>query len=240
MGESSKYNPLQCWAIIEQLGHKRIAGYVTEVTLAGKGFLHVNIPDAKGKTVSTQFISPESLYCLTPVSEEIAMAVAAHNAPQPVQRWELPRITTSVEITHDLCDCGHALKDHDESGADLDAATAAGTECRFVSCSCAEFTREGEPIASRAKGLGLDLCGCGHAEGAHEEGGGCLSDSCPCPHFSEQPATDRFPSLCECKHSFGAHDEKGRCLVDSCACTNYRERLDEPLHEPLQRDDLPF
>lgn len=30
--------------IIEQMGHKRIAGYVQEVVIAGKGFLQVSIP----------------------------------------------------------------------------------------------------------------------------------------------------------------------------------------------------
>ena len=31
-----------------------------------------------------------AVYCITPMSEAMARAVALHNQPEPVQRWELP------------------------------------------------------------------------------------------------------------------------------------------------------
>lgn len=84
------------FAIVEQMGHKRIAGRVTEVVLAGHGFLRIDVPSADDpeKWSATQFISPASgsIYALTPVSEEVARAVARTAKPEPVHTWELPQI----------------------------------------------------------------------------------------------------------------------------------------------------
>lgn len=76
------------WAILELLGHRRLAGLVTEQEIAGKGFLRIDIPGPEDQTV-TQFYSPDSVYGLTPTTEEIARRVAVRNSPAPVSHWEL-------------------------------------------------------------------------------------------------------------------------------------------------------
>lgn len=89
------------WAILELMGHRRLAGWVSEQTLAGTAFIRLDIPadgDDAGATydpdqdsyVATQLYSPAALYCLTPTTKDMALAVARHNRPTPVQRWELP------------------------------------------------------------------------------------------------------------------------------------------------------
>ena len=78
------------WVILEQLGHKRLGGYVREETVAGQGFLRIEIPDEGEKIQATQYINPSTIYAITPTTEEMARAVALRNKPQPVQRWELP------------------------------------------------------------------------------------------------------------------------------------------------------
>jgi hypothetical protein len=84
------------WCIVELLGHVRIAGLVTEVELFGSKQGRIDIPNGDGFV--TQYFNGSSLYRLTPVSEEIARAVAASNQPEPVHRWEMPkRITAGVE-----------------------------------------------------------------------------------------------------------------------------------------------
>lgn len=83
-------NAFDQWAIIEMLGHRRVAGRVRETTLAGAGFLRLDIPATGGHLEQTQYIAPGSVYALHPVSEDVARAVAAHCRPQPVNRWELP------------------------------------------------------------------------------------------------------------------------------------------------------
>lgn len=88
------------WAILELMGHRRLAGYVTETELAGSGVLRLDVPApevVEGASASpsdwssTQFYAPSALYCLTPVTEATAREVASVSHPQPVQQWELPR-----------------------------------------------------------------------------------------------------------------------------------------------------
>lgn len=69
--------------ICEQLGHKRLAGYVQEVTIAGTGFLRIDIPGEGEELKVTQYILPSTIYCLTPCSEEITRKMAAKIDPRP-------------------------------------------------------------------------------------------------------------------------------------------------------------
>lgn len=93
------------WAICELLGHRTRAGYLTEQQIAGQGFLRLDIPGPDG-CKATQIYSPSAVYCITPVTEEIARKVAAGCDPAPVTRWELE---------------APAVHDHDE-GRDDQAA----------------------------------------------------------------------------------------------------------------------
>jgi hypothetical protein len=81
-------DPFEGWAIVELMGHRRLAGHVTEQEIAGHGFLRLDVHDGNGP-VTTQFYSPSSVYCLTPSTEEIARALGARLRPAPVSRYEL-------------------------------------------------------------------------------------------------------------------------------------------------------
>lgn len=98
------------WAILELMGHRRLAGYVSEATLAGGSFLAIDIclpddgdrsdgqdtfvdpddHDCPLKRIATQFYSPQSVYAITPTSRDTCLQVAQRNQPAPVARWELP------------------------------------------------------------------------------------------------------------------------------------------------------
>lgn len=76
------------WCVVELLGHRRVAGKVREVQLAGCGYLRIDVPGG-----STQFVSPGSVYALHPVTEDVVRAFVAHwGVPEPVRRWELPAV----------------------------------------------------------------------------------------------------------------------------------------------------
>lgn len=77
------------WAIVDLLGHVRIAGRVTEEERFGVKLGRIDIPNGAGG-FTTQYFSGSSIYRLTPTTEEIARGVAAKSQPQPVHRWELP------------------------------------------------------------------------------------------------------------------------------------------------------
>lgn len=77
------------WAILEGMGHRRLAGFVSERVIAGAAFIQIDIPGRDGR-MATQFYSPQSVYALTPTTEEVARAMAMQNQPEPVHPWELP------------------------------------------------------------------------------------------------------------------------------------------------------
>lgn len=90
------------WAILELMGHRKLGGYVREQNIAGAGFIRIDVPSAGGEgNVATQFYSPGSLYCLTPVSEDVARRYAAGIQPEPVTRWELPALRAKSEAGED-------------------------------------------------------------------------------------------------------------------------------------------
>lgn len=100
MAESSA--TIDGWYIVELMGHRRLAGRVTEVTVAGAGFLRIDVPgNADQPDVATQFVQPCSVYALTPTTEELARRVAATSRPAPVTRYELPAETPPAPRAQD-------------------------------------------------------------------------------------------------------------------------------------------
>jgi hypothetical protein len=76
------------WAIVELMGHRKLAGHVTEQEIAGSSFLRLDI-HSENHPVVTQYYSPGAVYCITPTTEEIARKMGERSRPQPVTRYEL-------------------------------------------------------------------------------------------------------------------------------------------------------
>lgn len=81
------------WAILELMGHRRLAGMLTEQEIAGTKFLRLDVPAAVDGFAATQFYSPAAVYAITPTTEEIARGVARSTQPAPAYRWELPALS---------------------------------------------------------------------------------------------------------------------------------------------------
>ena len=84
------------WAILELMGHRRLAGKVSDAVIGGGAFLRIDIPGEDGKQ-TTQFYSPGSVYCITPTTEEVARQVAKQSQPTPVYQWEFPQFHQGME-----------------------------------------------------------------------------------------------------------------------------------------------
>lgn len=96
------------WAILELMGHRRIAGHVLEVQVAGAGMLRVDIPAAGDNPAATQYVSPASVYAIHPTTEAIATAAASSWRTPPVTRFELDAARTVDVPTGDepdQCTC---------------------------------------------------------------------------------------------------------------------------------------
>lgn len=106
------------WAIVELMGHVRMAGRVSEAPMFGTALLRVDIPN--GDSYTTQFASGGSIYRLTPCSEEVARAVAHGGQAAPIEPWELrrlegPKLASSIELEEQrMRDAGYS--DADISG----------------------------------------------------------------------------------------------------------------------------
>jgi hypothetical protein len=110
------------WCLLELMGHRKIAGFVREVTLAGAGLLRIDVyaGDAE-KAEVTQFMPPSVLYCMTPISEELARRFAQAHTVTPISRYELPapppaRATVDEDLDEDAELRADEEADYDRSG----------------------------------------------------------------------------------------------------------------------------
>jgi len=79
------------WAILELMGHRRLAGKLTDAVIGGGAFIRVDIPGKNGRQ-TTQYYSSDAVYCITPTTEDIARTVAEQSQPEPVYHWEFPQL----------------------------------------------------------------------------------------------------------------------------------------------------
>jgi hypothetical protein len=106
------------WAIVELMGHIKLAGKLTEEERFGSKLGRLDIPTAEKCTCPnadrksadepttpcglcqgagfvasfmTQYFGGGSVYRITVVSEEVARHVARQSAPAPVSPWDFPR-----------------------------------------------------------------------------------------------------------------------------------------------------
>lgn len=86
------------WAIVELMGHVRLAGKLTEEERFGAKMGRLEIPQRDGSFVTRMF-GGSSVYSITYVDEAAARAVAAYTTVQPVNSWELPKQIAAAVIT---------------------------------------------------------------------------------------------------------------------------------------------
>jgi hypothetical protein len=108
------------WAVVELMGHVRIAGRLTEEERFNTKMGRIDIPQppsadcvaCKGlsratiepicivcESYVTQFFGGSSVYRITFVSEAAARAVAVSNRAAPIHSWELPKIAAPTSAT---------------------------------------------------------------------------------------------------------------------------------------------
>lgn len=86
----------ESWAIVELMGHRKIAGKVTEKIIAGTPLLRIDVPAVGDSKGLTQFYGASSIYCLTPTTEEICKRFAAMRREAPVSVFELKALPVAL------------------------------------------------------------------------------------------------------------------------------------------------
>jgi len=78
----------ESWMILEIMGHRKLAGYVTEEEHAGIIMLRIDIPNNKTE-YTTQYYHPNSIFCITPINESDARKLSKAWRPQPFDYFDL-------------------------------------------------------------------------------------------------------------------------------------------------------
>lgn len=81
------------WALVELMGHRRMAGRVTEEIRFGVPMCRVDVfvGDAL-EAVMSQCYGGSSIYCFTPITEQVARRFSVRNTPEPISSWDLPAL----------------------------------------------------------------------------------------------------------------------------------------------------
>lgn len=91
----------ESWAIVELMGHRKLAGFVSEVSMFGVVLLKIDVPC---DPPVTQYYGGASIFSLTPTTEELARAAAQASRPTPISRYELPRSSRRTDDESDYED----------------------------------------------------------------------------------------------------------------------------------------
>lgn len=136
MATDQRVPEFEGWAVVELMGHRRLAGYVREASAFGTALLRLDVPgEDDGATYATQYYGGGSIYAVTPCTEEIARAIArrtretpeavAYALPAPKRcesSWRFPT-PCSPDLLHDPDDpdtdkiCGRHKLERDLSDA---------------------------------------------------------------------------------------------------------------------------
>lgn len=84
----SESRTFEGWAILELMGHRKLAGRISEANIGGGAFIRIDVP-GEAADVATQFYAPGAVYCITPCTEDVARRTAAGCRPSPVTEYEL-------------------------------------------------------------------------------------------------------------------------------------------------------
>ena len=86
----------ESWAIVEIMGHRKLAGRVTEESIAGTNLLRIDVPPVPEREGSygqklqerpafTQYFGASAIFSLTPCNEETARQSADQFRDYPVE-----------------------------------------------------------------------------------------------------------------------------------------------------------
>lgn len=136
MSEGREEPRFASWCLVELMGHRKLAGYVTDDMLAGVKILRIDEPDLgpdrPGRSV---FFNTTAIYALRPATEELVMAMAPNWVTPEITEWSLPSSfrqavraalasvaspqPDAAEAEH--CDCEGCIEcDDQEQGADVE------------------------------------------------------------------------------------------------------------------------
>ena len=84
------------WAIVELMGHLRIAGKVSPSPLCPGTLIRVDVPAVEGVQAFTKLISQSAIYALTVTDEETARAMVTYEQPRAMDAWTIKQAMAAL------------------------------------------------------------------------------------------------------------------------------------------------
>lgn len=91
----------EIWGLIEIMGHQKYAGKIMEQTVAGAAFLRVDVPASEGREAFTKIFGAGSIFCMTPMTEQLARGLAQNLKDVPINVWDLPKTQHQHALGYD-------------------------------------------------------------------------------------------------------------------------------------------
>ena len=102
----SEQKTFECWAIVEVMGHRQFAGFVSEQAIGGASFVRVDVPavqvDGEQLPAFTKLLGAGSIYAISPCTEDTAKAFAAKARTRSFSVYEAPRLPAPNEDEDEL------------------------------------------------------------------------------------------------------------------------------------------
>ena len=83
----------ETWGILELFGHLRLAGRLSEQTIAGGAFIRIDVPATSATQPYTRYFGSAAIYGMTPTSEETACKLAELMRAVPIDAYDVSKIT---------------------------------------------------------------------------------------------------------------------------------------------------
>lgn len=77
------------WALVELFGHTRIAGEVTEQTIAGGAMVRIDVPETEKSPAFTRIVNVQAIYAINPITEDMAKSIAEQISVKPLNAWDI-------------------------------------------------------------------------------------------------------------------------------------------------------
>lgn len=109
---TEKTEKFESWCLVELMGHQKIVGKCTEAVIAGAPLLRVDVPAYQENQPFTRFYGPGAIYCLNPISEQVALEMLKTCRNEPVSRWDIPKLADKAKSP----ETEYGYSSEDESG----------------------------------------------------------------------------------------------------------------------------
>lgn len=97
----------EAFCIVEIMGHQVIAGKVSEETHFGVPLMRVDVPKSSRREGFTCYYGGNSIYKITPTTEDIVQAFVEKQDPEPIKPYMLALPTLAAKVDEDDDDDGY-------------------------------------------------------------------------------------------------------------------------------------